>query len=292
MEHAQPLVETNVKLTMYQGVVSLRSTTLEDVVGNVYTFVNERMMLPDSTCCMIDDLTVIDVKFLRKGKLGDVVLSWIPTVLPEQLPLNEHSEHIGSIQFSCLTKPGDLKVSLLYFLKGHSLKISGGFPPFDVIKYMGLDTNAYVNAEYESEDCQIRIIDDGIRSFFGDVVTLSSALCGTKVVEHRSFIVSGQSDIGHGISYVREQLYHFIKDTKLFDRVLPPMEELGGRRTAFKLYIRDHDRGDKEYSCAFDHKGKIQMFSCANYAQVYRLKKLTNEIIDMGILCCVIELVL
>ena len=123
-------------------------------------------------------------------------------------------------------------------------------------------------------------------------MTLSSALCGSKVVEHRSFIVSGQSDIGHGISYDREQLYHFIRDTKLFDRVLPPMEELGGRRTAFKLYIRDHDRGDKEYSCAFDHKGKVQMFSCANYAQVYRLKKLTNELIDMGILCCVIELVL
>ena len=176
MESAQPPVETNVKLTMYQGVVSLRSTTLEDVVGNVH-FRQRTTNTTGPACRMIEDMTVTDVKFLRKGKLGDVVLRWNPAVLPNSCStVIQYSRTVAAEgtprkhwidTVSCLTKPGDLKVSLLYFLKGHSLKISGGFPLFDVIKYMGLNTNEYVNAENESEDCQIRIIDDGIRSFFG-----------------------------------------------------------------------------------------------------------------------------
>lgn len=287
----RPLVEENVKLTMYQGMVSLRSSSFEDVIGNAYTFVNERHALPSASGTLIEDFHVADVKFLRKGKLGDVVLRWDPTVLPETLPLKDIRSDVGSIQFSCVTTPGDLKVSLLYFMKGSSLKISGGFPPFEIIKYLGVSSVNYDLPEDEDEGTQVRVIDDGIRVFFDDVISLSSSLCGSKVIERKQFILSGQHDTRRKIVYEGDQLYHFIKDTRLFDKIVPPMHELGGRRTAFKLYITDPER-KRDYSCAFDHKGKVQMFSCANYAQVYRMKKMINETINMGMSCGVIQLVL
>lgn len=283
-----PLDDENVKLTMYQGVVKLFTSSLEDVIGNAYTFVNEKNALSEApTTALIDDLRVADVRFYRTGRLGDVVARWDTSTLPEKLPLKDMRRDVGSIQFSCVTSPGGLKVSLLYFLKGHNLKISGGFPPFDVVKYLGLSEGT--SPEDANEEEQVRIIDAGVEVFFRDVINLAASLCGSPVTQRKQFVVSGQYDIRGKIEYDDAQLYHFLKDTRLFGRVVPPNGELRGRRSAFKLYVGDPGR-NKEYSCAIDRKGKVQMFSCASYAQVHHLKTLVNEIIHMGVACRVVEL--
>jgi len=283
-----PVNDDKLKLTMFQTTSKLTSLSVEDVMGCFHSYFNtERVIDGDA---LIERFVVQGpVKLLRSGKLGDSLCDWDTTSLPEETNYNEVKHNTGSIHAKVKTYPGDINLSLLYFFKGRTLKISGGLPPIDVIKFYGLKTKNLDVLDLKCDDLstndvqeQTKILDTGIECYINSINKVCGCLFDTMPRGSTINMLNAQYDIGHNISSLNT-FPAFARDTKLFNKVIEPNAEIFGRKKAVKLYV-EHNSG-KYYSCAFDEKGKVQIFSCLNYEHVYDMMHKVNNVLEMAKLC-------
>lgn len=289
-----PVNDDKLKLTMFQTTSKLTSLSLEDVMGCFHSYFNtERVVDGDA---FIERFVVRGpVKLLCSGKLNNSLCDWDTTSLPEETNYKEVKHNTGSIHVKVKTYPGDINLSLLYFFKGKTLKISGGLPHIDVIKFYGLKAKNLDLLDLKFDDLsaddvqeQTKIIDTGIECYINSINKVCSCLFDTMPRCSTINMLNAQYDIGHNISSLNT-FPAFASDTKLFSKVMEPNAEIFGRRNAVKLYV-EHNNG-KYYSCAFDEKGKVQIFSCINYGQVYDMMHKVDNVLEMARLCEVLTFI-
>ena len=289
-----PVNDDKIKLTMFQTTSKLTSLSLEDVMGCFHSYFNTERVIDEDA--FIERFVVQGpVKLLCSGKLSNSLCDWDTTTLPEETNYNEVKHNTGSIHVKVKTCPGNINLSLLFFFKGRTLKISGGLPPIDVIKFYGLKAKNLNVSDLKYDDLtvddvqeQTKILDTGIECYINSINRICGCLFDTMPTGTTLNMLNAQYDIGYNISSL-DTFPAFASDTKLFSQVLEPNAEICGRKQAVKLYI-EHNSG-KYYSCAFDHKGKVQIFSCLNYGHVYNMMHKVDDVLEMAKLCGVLTFV-
>ena len=274
-----PLRDEKLKLTMYQAVSMVHSSSFEEILGSIHQYCNSTKRESRQATHVIDHIEFSQVSFLKKGQLHHELMTWDTDVLPEESDYKKHVSTVGTLHMHGKTVPGDLNISLLYFVNKRRLKISGGFPEVNVIKYVGSEMNGGTEGN-ESE-----IIDLGIKEFLVYLQNICSDIFGVMCVRPTLNLLNAQYDIGFNIKGL-DCFPNIARETKIFSRVVDPMHELGGRRTAIKLYVLEDS---KEYSCAFDHKGKVQIFACTKYKQIYGIMTKLDECLEIAKICGDVE---
>lgn len=270
-----PLYDEKIKLTMYQAVSKVHNASLEDILGSIHHYCNGATQESQGLTHVINHIALSTVTFHKKGQMQHKLMSWDTNTLPESTEYQQHADQVGTLHMHGKTIPGDLNVSLLYFVNKRRLKISGGFPDINVIKYVG--TKVHGSLEGNEAD----ILDAGILEFLNNLQSICSKIFGVPCVRPTINLLNAQYDIGYNITGL-DCFPSIARETKAFHRVMDPLAELGGRRTAIKLYMSEDS---KEYSCAFDHKGKVQIFGCVKYSQIFGLMNKLDDTLEIA-KCC------
>ena len=145
---------------MFQGTLSLEHNL------NLYTLLNNvadyKVKDTDTSAHtnLVNKLSVSNIKIAAKGNLGNVLYNWDFTNTLEIT--DENYENIGSIHFQCTTVPGDLNISLLYFVSSKKLKVSG--------KLLDIQIAGGLGQEYSETDETLQVyINTGLQYYMNDI---------------------------------------------------------------------------------------------------------------------------
>lgn len=243
----------NIKLSMFQGILQLRSgITPYMMCNNIKNYVENNVLVGSY---LLQHLDVGVVNFSDPGKLGQNRVTWHP-----EEPLNVRFETVGSFNFKCYIPATPTKISVLVFPKSNKVKISGGMVDSNVLKGLGHEVANELSTWNAAFDL-------GIQLYFQDVsYILQQILCGTVDYDNRLnlSLLNGIYDTMKHITDINK-LSVYAHSTNAYNRVCCPEPEINGRQFAMKIY---HVEG-RNYHCAFDHRGKVQVFSALSYSEIY-----------------------
>lgn len=282
------LSDHSIKLTMFQATSYYDSLVEQNCAISLLLNVLEYFMKQDSFDILrnrnitkfIHNLDISDdVKVTMKGKLGKAQLTW--NIYSDDDPVIDNND-IGSIQLKLKVPVENTNISVFYFPSKGCVKISGGIPNTPLIKAFGL--SYYESTRHDYAD----IVDAGLSAYLKDieynvVYMLLGSQTTLKLYENPSTskfklnLLNGYYDT-QCYFHRFENFSYFASQTNIFGNVICPEPELEGRRFAAKVYPYK----DRNFHAAFDHFGKVQIFSARSFIEIAQLISSVNVVLDMA----------
>jgi hypothetical protein len=252
------------KTQMFQGTLSLSHRQ------DLYSLLNKVADYKHTTQSnnkLINKLNVLHLKISSKGNFGNIILQWDFNSTLEIS--DENYQNIGAIHLQCKTEPGDLNISLLYFVSSKKLKVSGKLLDIEIAAGLGQEENSKLSLQ----EC----IHNGLRYYMNDIQQccvimfqsdtplnchdfVPSLMNGMFEVHKKILHVQNMSNYAHNYSHIT------------YSEGQEP--ELNGRIFSIKLEL---DIGTK---LILDHTGKVQIFSAKSYNIMVQSMNMFYEYLD------------
>lgn len=252
---------------MFQGTLSLdHSLNLYTLLNNIADYNVKELSCVNTK--LVNKLSVSNVKIAAKGNLGRVLYKW--DFINTLEITDENYENIGSIHFQCTTVPGDLNISLLYFVSSKKLKVSG--------KLLDIPIAAGIGQEYsESEKSLQEYINAGLQYYMNDIQLCCIYMFQSKSPSQDSDFVpslmNGMFEVNKKIINVQNMsVYGNCHKRITYSEGQEP--ELNGRVFSIKLEL------DNNSKLILDHTGKVQIFSAKSYAMMIESMNIFYEYLD------------
>jgi hypothetical protein len=224
-------------LQMFQGMVTYDvDVTPKDMINNI-VMSNGGMF---SEQRILSTAVTKSVRFAAKGKLGSSLHEW------NGRGATQHPEEFGSVHFKLNT--GRSTLAVIVFPKVRKIKISGGFPKYDTITEIA-----------DKEGVHPGVVIDWYLNDSKEIV--SKFVVGSVVTSFKiSMINAGYDSRKHITPIVRFPVFA----SRFYHKVIAHEPELGGRRFATKMYIKQ----GRTLNIACDHFGRVQIFSAHSFDEI------------------------
>lgn len=260
---------------MFQGTI-----TVDHSHEDLYTLLNHvisyNLKPGTEQCKLITKLKIRDLKISAKGNLGHYLYTWD---LSDRLQItDEDYENIGSIHFTCRTQPGDLNISLLYFVISKKLKVSG--------KLLDVHLAGGLGQDYVENSCVNEAINTGLQLYMNDIQTCCFTMFGSNTENSYDFapsLMNGMFDIRKKIQNINN-MSTFFTNYPFIQYAEGQEPELNGRIFSIKLIF------DNKVKLILDHTGKIQIFSAKSYNMMLDTQKKFMEYLDLCVVNNIVHL--
>jgi hypothetical protein len=224
-------------LQLFQGMITYESeVTAGDMISNIASSngsaFNDQRLLTTASSSLI--------RFAAKGKLGSSLLVW------DGKGKSAYPDNFGSVHFKLDT--GKSMLSIIVFPKAKKIKVSGGFP-----KYANITNIA------DKEGTDPGTVIDWYLKDVHEIV--SKFVVGNIETKFRIGMINAGYDSGKHITPI--ECFPLFA-SRFFHKVFAHEPELGGRRFAVKMYIKE----GRTLNIACDHFGRVQIFSAHTFDEI------------------------
>jgi len=242
----------NISLQMFNSMTEIEwkeGKSIVEILNNIH----EYNMKDGTSQQIVNKLKVSRVRVSEKGKLGSYVVDWDGH---EGIKISdEEIEKMGSIQITSTTEPGNLNISLLYYMKTQRLKISG--------KLLDTVICAGIGQEQHIEDLE-KCISYGIQVYMENIYDCCFSMFKSIKKTCEMKLMNGMFDIGYKIMNVESMS---VKKHEYITYSEGQEPELNGRMFSISLELKNNTK------LILDHTGKVQIFKAKKFEDIVRSMK-------------------
>jgi len=253
---------------MFQGTLTLQHNQDLYSLLNYLADYNYTQTDTSSNNKLVHKLAVLHVKISAKGNLGRILYNWDFTNTLEIS--DDNCENIGAIHLQCTTEPGDLNISILYFVSSKKLKVSGKLLDITIAGGLGQEHDETCSS---LQEC----IHRGLQYYLNDIqqccVSMFQSKTPSQDIDFVPSLMNGMFEVNKKILHV-QNMSNYAHNYPHITYSEGQEPELNGRIFSIKLQL---DNGTK---LILDHTGKVQIFSAKSYNMMFESMNMFYEYLD------------